>query len=174
MRSALFTATALALACAAPPAPDDDPLHRAMATVAGFHDANLAVARRLDESAGWAVFPNAVPGDPTDARPGFLFTRDHRTLPVELHSTTPRRSPIGRSRHVLVVLADRADVDRIAEGRLALEDAAHVIAHDEGQESFSDASTWIVSSALSGLLFEPDVDTGGWEIVAVGPSDSGR
>ena len=158
----VLLALGVATACASPPPLDDDPEHEAMRIIAGFHEASPAVAGRLESAAGWAAFPSADPNGPGGARTGLLFTPDHAAEPVELHA--PRQTPLPRSRHVLVVLSSAADVEQLENGPLALDDAVHLLPHDDLPALDLGATRWVISSELSGLLFEPDTSTSGWEL----------
>ncbi|MFT5735647.1 MAG: hypothetical protein ACJA2W_000977 [Planctomycetota bacterium] len=157
----------LACACAASSDRAYDPVHEAMAVVAGFHDASPAVAEHLESAAAWAVFPNAVPAGPAAARAGLLFTPDHRSVPVELRSTSS--APVSATRHVLVVFSSEEDLKLLEFGPLVLDEAAHLSSHDNHDVAGEDARIWVVTSAVSGLLFTPDPTRLGWAIVRVQP-----
>lgn len=149
-------------ACASPGGPNDDPVHRAMAVVAGFHDASPAVADRLGKAAAWAVFPDAAPIGPEAGRPGFLFSPNHRSIPVELRRA--KSAPVSAARHVLVIFSDEEQVPKLEHGPFMLDDAADLRPHDAHGAPEERTDVWVITSAVSGLLFTPEPTRAGWSI----------
>ncbi len=72
-------------------------------------------------------------------------------------------------RHVLVVFSSEEDLKLLEFGPLVLDEAAHLSSHDNHDVAGEDARIWVVTSAVSGLLFTPDPTRLGWAIVRVQP-----
>lgn len=140
--------------CAGVPAtPDLDPAAHARLTVAGFREASPFVAARLDAAVAWAVFPDVEDASEACAHAGTLFRPDAPPRAARLRCGARPPAPAGTAYHVVVILEDPADLERLAAGALDLADAPHLAPHDDHPPPAGDATRWVVTSERAGLLF---------------------
>jgi hypothetical protein len=143
-------------ACAGAPEPfarDADTHHRL--TLEGFREASPFVAQRLDSAVAWAVFPDVEDALEECVHPGRLHQPGAPARAVVLRCSMRPTAPAGAAYHVLVILEDPADLERLGEEGLDLSDAPHLAPHDDHEPPGSTAKRWVVTSALGGLLFDP-------------------
>lgn len=154
MRVRHVLAGLLLASCAGDPAPVQlDPEAHARLTLAGFREASPLVAQRLDVAAGWAVFADVEDTREACAHEGVWFGRDGASRSALLRCATRPSAPAGAAYHLLVLLADEADVAGLMRGEaLDLEGARHFTTADEDPDP-APATRWVVTSERGGLLF---------------------
>ncbi len=153
---AWFALPVLALvACASTPEPVVlDPEAHGRLTVDGFREASAAVATRLETAAAWVVFPDVEDSGATCAHAGTLFRPGARPRAATLTCAVRPTAPAGAAYHMLVVLADPADVERLVQGALELGDAPRLTPHDDHGPPPDSETVWVVTSQRGSLLFD--------------------
>ena len=152
MRSTLgLLAVAVALAACAAPGPRPG-VERARDVIAGFEEANPAVAELLDRAAAWAVFSDAEDLAHGCSHAGLLFTRDGGTRPCRLRCETRPNAPAGVTSHMLVILLEGSDLEQLARRELELEDAAWLSPPATPVGDPDRATRWIVATSRVSAL----------------------
>jgi hypothetical protein len=123
-------------------------------TLEGFRDASPFVAGLLDDAVAWAVFPDVEDTIDECTHDGRLYRPDAPARPAILRCSVRPTAPAGVAYHVLVILEDPADLERLAEEGLDLSAAPHLRPHDDHGPPAETATRWIVTSTLGGLLFD--------------------
>jgi hypothetical protein len=149
----------VAAACAATPELTLDPEAHAHLTVAGFREADPAVAELLDGAVAWAVFHGVEDLHGACTHDGLLFRRSAPAHPVRLRCSSAPAAPAGVAYHLLVILADPQDVASLEAAALDLAEAAHISPHDdfgrlEPEPELEGATRWVITTSRESLLFE--------------------
>lgn len=152
LSAAIFLALSGCVTAPAGPVELDFNAHASL-TADGFREASAEVAARLDDAAGWAVFPDVEDASEGCAHEGRLYRSGAPPIPVVLRCSSRPAAPAGVTYHALVILDDSVDLARLTQGALDLEGVPHVAPHDD-HEPLPQSARLIVTSVRGGLLFD--------------------